>query len=99
MQLRDLEYVACFGMSQTINAVPAAEHQGWRQVAITVDSGAADSVVNPDMFPGYAVRKHERPIFYQSATGEPICNRGEQDIALLTREGTLRAGYSMLPTR
>ena len=28
--------------------------------------------------------------FYQSATGEPIVNVGRQDIALMTREGSLR---------
>ena len=29
-------------------------------------------------------------MFYQSATGEPITNIGEQQIALMTREGSLR---------
>ena len=90
-EARDLEYVACFGRARSINTVPAtAECDGWRQVGITIDSGAADSVADPESFPGYAVRKHASPICYQSPTGERITNTGEQDIALLIREGSLR---------
>ena len=85
-----MDFLACFGRAQNIGAVPAQEHDGWRRVGITIDSGAADSVADPGVFPGYSVRKHDRPIFYQSATGEPITNVGEQDIAMVTREGTLR---------
>ena len=57
---------------------------------ITVDSGAADSVASPESFPGYRVVEHAAPQFYQSATGEPIVNLGEQSIAMVTDEGTLR---------
>lgn len=87
---RDLEFVACFGKAQSVNAVPVVEHEGWRQVGITIDSGAAMSVADPSCFPGYAVDKHPKPIWYQSATGEPTKNVGNHDIALLTREGSLR---------
>ena len=76
----DLEFVACIGKAQSIGAVPAREYDGWRQVAITVDSGAADSVADPGSFPGYQVTKHDVPVFYQSATGEPIQNVLQQDI-------------------
>ena len=85
-----MDYVACFSKPQSISAVPTQEFEGWRRVGITVDSGAADSVADPESFPGYSVRKHPRPIFYQSATGEPITNIGEQTIALVTKEGSLR---------
>ena len=47
-------------------------------------------MASPDSFPGYEVVKHDKLIFYQSATGQPICNVGRQDIAFLTKEGTLR---------
>ena len=87
---RDLEFAGCFGKASSIGAMPAQEHAGWRRVGITVDSGAADSVAAPDAFPGYPVKKHPTPIFYQSATGEPITNTGSQQVALVTNEGTLR---------
>ena len=47
-------------------------------------------MADPGSFPGYGVVKHERPIMYQSATGEPITNVGEQSVCLLTKEGSLR---------
>ena len=34
--------------------------------------------------------RHDSPVFYQSATGEPIVNVGEQGINMVTREGTVR---------
>ena len=64
--------------------------EGWTKVGITVDSGAADSVASPESFPGYEVRAHPNPQFFQSATGEPIVNLGEQMVAMITEEGTLR---------
>ena len=85
-----MEFIGAFGRAQSIAAVPVKECEGWRQVAITVDSGAADSVADPECFPGYLVKTHPKPIFYQSATGEPITNTGEQAIAVVTREGSLR---------
>ena len=90
VESQDMKFMACFGKASSISAVPAQEHEGWRRVGITVDSGAADSVADPRAFPGYEVRKRLSPVFYQSATGEPITNVGEQQIALLTNEGTLR---------
>ena len=76
----DLKFFACFGRT-SIGAVPTQELEGWRQVAITIDSGAAESVADPKSFPGYSVRSHPAPRFYQSATGEPIKNVGEQTVA------------------
>ena len=66
------------------------EAAGWRRIGITVDSGAADSVASPESFPGYRIVEHITPKFSQSATGEPIINLGEQSIAMVTDEGTLR---------
>ena len=59
-------------------------------MSITFGSGAAESVASPEAFPGYPVKPHPKPILYQSATGEPIVNRGEQQIAMVTSEGALR---------
>lgn len=86
----DPEFLACFGKAPSIGAVPAREHDGLRQVAKFVDSGAAESVADPGCFPGYQVTNHDVLVFYQSATGEPIQNVGQQNIALLTREGRLK---------
>ena len=72
-----------------MNAI-SKEAAGWRRIGITVDSGAADSVASPESFPGYRIVEHIIPMFYQSATGEPIINLGEQSIAMVTDEGTLR---------
>ena len=59
---RDLDFAACFGRSQTIRAVSSTNYKGWRQIGITVDSGPADSVADPECFPGYAVTKHEKHV-------------------------------------
>jgi hypothetical protein len=60
------------------------------RIGVTVDSGAADSVAAPETFAGYPVTPHDQLQFYQSATGEPIVNIGEQLVAMVTNEGTLR---------
>ena len=87
---RDLEYVACFGKTQTVAAKPVAGCDGWRRVVITIDSGAAESVADPRAFPGYDVKNHSQPILYQSATGQSITFVGEHVIALITADGSLR---------
>ena len=76
----------CFtlpGLIGNMNAT-SKEAAGWRRIGITVDSGAADSVASPESFPGYEVVEHPTLQFYQSATGEPIINLGEQSIAMVT---------------
>ena len=92
-EAEDLEFLACFSRPKTISPVTSTGHEeldGWRKVGITIDSGTADSVADPLSFPGYAVARHDGPIMYQSATGEPITNVGEQSVCLLTKEGSLR---------
>ena len=51
---------------------------GWRRLKVTVDSGAAGSVIHPDEEPEYPRVQHLEPIFYQTASGEPLENNGEQ---------------------
>ena len=81
----------CFTSPNTIAGMNVQQKQdaGWTRMGITVDSGAADSVASPLSFPGYNVVEHPSPQLYQSATGEPIVNLGEQTIAMVTDEGTL----------
>ena len=47
-------------------------------------------MASPESFSGYKIVEHLTPKFYQSATGESIINLGEQSIAMVTDEGTLR---------
>ena len=82
--------VCCFTHPGSINSVPTSAPEGWTRVGVTVDSGVADSIASTDSFPGYVVTPHLNPFFYQSATGEPIVNEGEQVVAMVTSEGTLR---------
>ena len=66
------------------------EKQGWRKVELTVDSGAAESVIPPWLVTNYPIVKPLHPIWYQSATGEPIADEGEQQIPVVTQAGRLR---------
>ena len=82
--------VNAFTRPSSIGAATQAQADGWTKVRVTVDSGAADSVASPETFPGYQVVEHAAPQYFQSATGEPIINMGEQVVAMVTEEGTLR---------
>ena len=53
------------------------ENQGWVHVPITVDSGAAESVIPLDYVREYEVKPPSRPEYFQSATGEKIENHGQ----------------------
>ena len=50
------------GLIGNMNAT-SKEEAGWRRIGITVDSGAADSVVSLESFPGYRIVEHINPIF------------------------------------
>ena len=84
--------INCFTLPGVKGMIGVASKKtaGWTKVGVTVDSGAADSVADPESFPGYAVIDHPKPQFFQSATGEPIVNLGEQTVAMVTEEGSLR---------
>ena len=61
--------------------------KGWRRLEVTVDSGAAESVIPADEIPEYPLKKHEHDIYYSTATGEPIMNMGEQRIPMFAPSG------------
>ena len=67
---------------------------GWQYLALTVDSGAAETVI-PHMlvqdYPIYETEASRRGMNYASATGDPIPNLGEKKLPLLTLEGSMRA--------
>lgn len=86
------------GCSQMgVNAVhdrrgaPAPHGGEW--LAITMDSGAAESVMPSGRLPYIATLQTERSLAaqqqggYSSATGETIPNRGEQQITMMTADG------------
>ena len=66
----------------------------WRRLEVAVDSGACDSVINPDELPDHPVRctvASKAGEQFASATGDPIPNMGEINALMLTREQSLRA--------
>ena len=73
----------------TINNVKTVK-SGWRKMLLTVDSGAAESVIPLDENTVYPKRLHSMPIWYQTASGEPIRNEGEQKLPVVTPSGKMR---------
>ena len=93
-----MSFLACFGTAQCIAAAPVQEHVVWRQVGITADSGAADSVADPGCFPGYEVKRHAQPVYYELATGEPTTLVDEHRVARVAQEGLVRGGMKLQAT-
>ena len=65
----------------------------WRKLALTIDSGACDSVMSPDELPDYEVietAESKRGECFHSATSEEIPNLGMINVPMLTNEGTAR---------
>ena len=50
---------------------------------ITIDSGAAESVIPSNAIPEYIAIMHEGEIYYQTASGEIIVNEGEQKLPMV----------------
>ena len=64
-----------------------------RYISMAVDSGACDSVIDPEDVPEYPPVETKASIgglAYASATGDEIPNLGEIKLPFSTREGTLR---------
>ena len=61
----------------------------WRRMSMSVDSGAIDTVVPPDTFPGEVVSTlaTQSGFVYYGAEGSDIPHMGEQDIQGLNRNG------------
>ena len=54
---------------------------------VTVDSGAAESVIPSDAVPEYESVPHAEDMFYQTASGEIMANEGEQKIPMVSGNG------------
>ena len=68
--------------------------QGWTQMSLAVDSGACESVINPDDAPGHEVMESlesKRGDNFASATGEPIPNLGTLTLPMMLREMSIRS--------
>ena len=66
---------------------------GWQLLSMAVDSGAAEIVIPHRLVSQYPIRETEASkagMCYASATNQPIPNLGEQQLPLVTREGSLR---------
>ena len=66
----------------------------WQYLALTVDSGAAETVIPHMLVEDHPIRETNASrsgLNYASATGDPIPNLGEQRLPLMTQEGSLRA--------
>ena len=73
---------------------PRNDWSTWKQIAIAIDSGAAEIVIPHTLVTEYAISQTDKSragVCYASATGEPIPNLGEQKLPLATVEGSLRA--------
>ena len=65
----------------------------WTKLSIAMDSGAAESVIDPRELPSIQVvetKASRAGEEFSSATNEPIPNLGELKFGMLTREGSLR---------
>ena len=77
----------------TLNNFNDEKPQKWTRISMAVDSGACDSVADPNQIP-CAVKETQASRSGQnfaSATGEPIPNLGEMVMPMRTREGTFRS--------
>ena len=73
-----------------INNVNPPHRSGWKKMRITVDSGAAESVIPVDEVMNYKKNKPRMEEWFQTASGEPIRNEGEQRIPIMLSSGQLR---------
>jgi hypothetical protein len=67
------------------------QESGWQKLAVAVDSGAAESVIPTGSIKGWKVTAPSQPEWYQSATGEPMENKGAQTLPLVPDAGGIRA--------
>ena len=75
--------------SCSLSPVGREKSNEWQLLSVTVDSGACDSVIDPEDVPGYEVRETKASRSgeaFASATGETIPNLGEIELPFQTRE-------------
>ena len=91
------------GATTVINAIgPSPVQAGWKRMKVTVDSGAAESVIPETEETRYAKVPHPHQIFYSTASGEPIMNVGDQELPMYSASGrpcamTIQAWYVVKP--
>ena len=74
-------------------AVDDGKH-GWIRMSMAVDSGACESVINPEDAPVHDVRdtpESRRGEHFASATGEAIPNLGIMQLPIVLREMSMRS--------
>ena len=67
---------------------------GWTRMSMAVDSGACESVINPEDAPGHDVKEtpeSRRGENFASATGEAIPNLGIMQLPVVLREMSMRS--------
>ena len=90
-------FLKCIGMFKcpgqgaiVINNVNPPHKSGWKRMRVTVDSGAAESVIPVDEVLNYKKHLREKDEWFQTASGEPIKNEGEQRIPVVLPSGQMR---------
>jgi hypothetical protein len=74
--------------SLELNTVNFSE--GGHELTITIDSGASENVIGPNMLPSVPVVESEgskEGVMYVTANGTVMPNRGEQHVHVMTKEG------------
>ena len=74
----------------SLKGKPKPEFEKYRKIKVLVDSGAAESVLPPDLLPDYVVKEGaatRNKIRYTTADGGELANLGEVDIPFRTKEG------------
>ena len=72
-----------------INSVNPPHKSGRKTTRITVDSGAAKSVIPADEIMKYKKIKLRIEEWFQTASGEPVRNEGEQRVPIILSSGQL----------
>ena len=88
--MRCISLVKAKSPGVVINHVRPTHPSGWKKMRVTVDSGAAESVIPSDEVVNYAKHRHAEEEFFQTASGEPLRNEGEQRVPILMPSGKLR---------
>ena len=68
---------------------PAPPGMKWQELEVTIDSGACDHVIQPNVLPGPVMptEASRNKVPYFSASGQPITNYGMQEVQGFTDDG------------
>ena len=79
------------GQSLVIGAVsPVEMRSGWKKMDVTIDSGAAESVIPPGETFNYPLKQYPEDVYYGTASGEPLKNLGEVRLPMVTLSRRLK---------